>query len=193
MENTTEVEIVKRYIDEGVRARSLLDPHDVAEVARVVAHCFKNGKKLLLFGNGGSAADAQHIAAEFVGRFLKERRSLPALALTTNTSVLTAISNDYSYELVFARQVEAFGERGDVAFAISTSGNSRNVLEGVKAAKNLGIYTVGLTGGSGGKLKELVNKAVVVASDKTSIIQEVHIAVGHMVSLLVERELFGGF
>lgn len=185
------LELVKKYLDEGIRARASVDPRIVVEVASAVAQCFKQGNKLLVFGNGGSAADAQHIAAEFVGRFSRDRRALPVLALTTNTSSLTAISNDYSYESVFSRQIEAFGAKGDVAVGISTSGNSKNVLKGVLRASELGLLTVGLTGGSGGVLRAAVDKAIVVASDKTPIIQEVHIAVGHMVSLLVELELFG--
>ena len=150
------------------------------------------GRKLLLFGNGGSAADAQHLAAELVGRFQRERRPLPAIALTTDTSALTAIANDYGYDQVFARQVRALGARGDVALAISTSGRSPSVLHAVEACRALGIETIGLTGGDGGTLAGLVDLCLrVSASTHAARIQETHILIGHVLCELVDRRLFG--
>ena len=149
-----------------------------------------NGHKILLFGNGGSAADAQHIAAEFVGRFQMERTPLPALALTVNTSVLTGVGNDYAYESVFSRQIEALGSAGDVAVGFSTSGKSPNVLKALAAAKAKGLVTVALTGKFGGMLQEVSRYCLCVPSDQTPRIQESHILIGHIVSQLTEMELF---
>ncbi len=149
----------------------------------------RHGGKLLTLGNGGSAADAQHIAAELVGRYLKERRGLPALALTVNTSTLTAVANDYGYERVFARQLEALGRSGDVCLALSTSGNSPNVVAAATVARDLGIKVIGLTGRSGGQLKVLCDACICVPSDETPRIQEAHILVGHVLCDFVEREL----
>ncbi|MGC8773493.1 MAG: D-sedoheptulose-7-phosphate isomerase, partial [Conexivisphaera sp.] len=143
-------------------------------------------------GNGGSAADAQHIACELVGRYMMERRALPAIALTTNTSCLTAIGNDYSFDEVFARQVRALVRAGDVAMGISTSGRSRNVILGMRAARELGAGTVGLTGADGGELCSVSDVCVRVPSRLTPRIQEAHIAIGHIISEIVEVELFGG-
>ncbi len=158
----------------------------------LVAGAVGGGHKLLLFGNGGSAADAQHIAAELVGRFLGERRALPAIALTTDTSALTAIANDYGYDEVFARQVRALGRAGDVALGISTSGKSPSVLRAIEAARSLGLKTIGLTGGDGGKLVELVDVSLRVSASTLSCrIQETHILVGHVLCELVDRRLFG--
>ena len=161
----------------------------IEKAASVTAECLKQGHKLLFFGNGGSASDSQHLAAEFVGRYEKERRALPAIALTTDTSILTALGNDYGYERVFERQVEALGQKGDVLFAISTSGNSKNVLRGVHKAKEKGLYTIGLTGGSGGELKNLADLAIVIPSKKTSRIQESHIMIGHILCECVDELL----
>ena len=149
------------------------------------------GRKLLLFGNGGSAADAQHIAAEFLGRFRLERRAMPAVALTVNTSALTAIGNDYAFESVFARQLEAMAAPGDVAVGISTSGNARNVIEGLRAARRGGVVSVALTGAAGGLLAQEAEYAVRVPSDDTARIQEAHILIGHVWSEAVEQALFG--
>jgi D-sedoheptulose 7-phosphate isomerase len=150
------------------------------------------GGTLAFAGNGGSAADAQHIAAELVGRFIDERRGLPAIALTTDTSALTAISNDYGYDEVFARQVRALGRAGDVAVAISTSGRSPSVLRAVAAARELGMRTIGLTGGDGGALVSAVDVALRVSASTLSCrIQEVHILAGHVICELVDRKLFG--
>lgn len=153
-----------------------------------ITKCLKKGGKLIFFGNGGSAADSQHIAAEFIGRFQKERRSLPAIALTTDTSILTALGNDYGFDVVFARQIEGIGKMGDIAFAISTSGNSKNVIEGVKQAKKLGIKVIALTGCSGGKLAPLCDISLIVPSQVTARIQESHICMAHAICELVERE-----
>jgi D-sedoheptulose 7-phosphate isomerase len=162
----------------------------VAEVGRDLAEALRAGHRAFLFGNGGSAADAQHIAAELVGRYLRDRPALPAVALTVNSSSITAIANDYSYDVVFARQLEALGSAGDMAIGISTSGNSRNVLLGIEAAKRKGMASVGLTGLAGGQLKGLADRCICVPSADTPRVQEVHILVGHILSEIVETELF---
>ncbi len=160
-------------------------------ITRILLKSFKDGHKLLLCGNGGSASDSQHIAAEFVGRFHRERRALPAIALTTDSSILTAVANDYSYDDVFSRQVEALGQKGDVLIAISTSGNSRNVLKAVGKAKELGVITVGFTGADGGALKLETDFVFRAGSTQTPHIQEVHITVLHALSEAIEEVLFG--
>jgi len=160
------------------------------QVVKVLVAAFKGGHKVLLFGNGGSAADAQHLAAEFVNRFLIERPPLPAIALTTDTSILTSISNDYGYADTFAKQVKALGREGDVAIGISTSGTAANVVKAIKVAKDLGLKTVGLTGGDGGDLAKIVDFALVVDSSATPRIQETHIAIGHVLCEMVDRMLF---
>jgi D-sedoheptulose 7-phosphate isomerase len=156
------------------------------KLAEIVARGLRSGNKILLCGNGGSAADCQHIAAEFIVRIKRERRSLPAVALTTDTSILTATGNDYSYDQVFARQVEGLGQRGDILIALSTSGNSKNVLEAVKAARGKGITTVGFTGARGGALKEAADHCFQAQSHETPHIQEVHITALHALSEVVE-------
>jgi len=163
----------------------------IADVIREFVSALSSGKKLLLFGNGGSAADAQHIAAEFVGRFKLERTPLPALALTVNTSALTGIGNDYAYDEVFSRQVQALGSAGDVAVGISTSGKSPNVIKGLAAAKAKGLVTVALTGRFGDLLKEVSSYCLCVPSSDTPRIQESHILIGHIVSQITELEMFG--
>jgi D-sedoheptulose 7-phosphate isomerase len=163
----------------------------VAEVGHDLTEALRAGHRIFLFGNGGSAADAQHIAAELVGRYKLERPGLPVEALTVNSSSLTAIANDYSYEAVFVRQVEALGSAGDVAIAISTSGNSRNVVLAIEAAKRKGMASVGLTGKGGGQLKGVVDRCLCVPSEDTPRIQETHILIGHILSEIVETELFG--
>jgi D-sedoheptulose 7-phosphate isomerase len=162
----------------------------VAEVSKILVEAMEKGNKLILFGNGGSAADAQHIAAEFVGRFAFNRPPLPALALSVNTSCLTAIGNDYGYELTFSRQVEALGKSGDVAIGISTSGNSPNVLHGLAAAKKMGMPTVAFAGGTGGKMKGAADYLLCAPSNDTPRIQECHILIGHIISELVEATIF---
>ncbi len=174
----------QRFLDEYSEALESA----IAEVVRT----FQAGGKLLLFGNGGSAADAQHIAAEFVNRYLIERRPLPAIALTTDTSALTSIVNDYGVEDLFAKQVRALGRKGDAAIAISTSGNSANVLRTLEVCRELGIRTIGLTGGSGGKMVNMVDHLLCVsATAVTPRIQETHILIGHVICEMVDEVLFG--
>jgi len=162
----------------------------VTQAALQIVKALRAGGKVMFCGNGGSAADAQHLAAEFTGRYLKERRALPALALHANTSAVTAIGNDYGFDLVFARQVEALGKEGDVTVGISTSGNSPNVLRALEAAKSKSIYTVALTGASGGKMKDVADCAIRIPSEETPRIQECHILTGHIICEIVEEMLF---
>jgi D-sedoheptulose 7-phosphate isomerase len=162
----------------------------IARVSGLLIDAFRRGKKVILFGNGGSAADAQHIAAEFVGRFAFDRAALPALALSVNTSCITAVGNDYGFDLVFSRQIEALGHAGDVAIGISTSGNSPNVIQAVAVAKKMGLHTIALSGNSGGKLKNAVDHCICVPSNETPRIQECHILIGHIISELVEKAIF---
>lgn len=162
----------------------------VVDMGHLLIDCYEAGGKLLVAGNGGSAADAQHIAAEFVSRFNFDRPGLPALALTTDTSILTAVGNDYGYDQLFRRQIEANGVGGDVFLGISTSGNSPNILQGLEAARRKGILTFGLTGRSGGKMRELCDHCLCVPSDETPRIQEAHILVGHTLCAMVELALF---
>jgi D-sedoheptulose 7-phosphate isomerase len=163
----------------------------VVEVVQLIAQAFRDGKKVLLFGNGGSAMDASHIAAEFVNRFLMERPPLPAIALNTDTAVLTSISNDYDYSEVFSKQLAALGHEGDVVIGLSTSGNSPNVIKAIEIARKNGMKTVVLTGGSGGKLAALADYAFIVQTKHTPRIQETHITLGHTICQLVDEELFG--
>ena len=187
--------IVKAF-DESIRVKQAFlrdNLEALTQAIDAIVAAFKRGNKLLLFGNGGSAADAQHIAAEFTNRFLIERPPLPALALTTDTSALTAIANDYDYAQVFAKQVQALGKPEDIAIAISTSGNSPNVLAAIEACKKLNISTIGLTGGSGGKMIGKVDYILCVAEGKNSPrIQETHILVGHVICDVVDQKLFPG-
>ena len=162
----------------------------IVQVAQVIAAAFREGHKVLLFGNGGSSTDASHIAAEFVGRYHRERRPLPAIALATDMAAITCIANDYDYAEIFARQVKAHGQKGDIVIAISTSGNSPNVLKGLEAARALGLTTIGWTGGKGGKLADLVDHLFVVPSTVTARIQESHITLGHVLCELIEESLF---
>ena len=171
---------------EAVRAG---DQAPLVKAIEVIGEALANGQALLVFGNGGSAADAQHFAAEFVGRFARERRAVPALALTTDTSALTAIANDYGFERVFARQIEAFGAPGDVAVAISTSGNSANVIEGLRAASERGMTTVALTGRDGGEAGAIADIHLNVPHEVTARVQEVHGVLLHVVCELVEEGL----
>lgn len=184
---------IRALFDECARVqRTFLDEQaaPLEQAIDLVAGALSSGHKLLLFGNGGSAADAQHIAAEFVGRFLKERRAFPAIALTTDTSALTAISNDYGYDEVFARQVRGLGAPGDVALALSTSGRSPNVLKAVEVCREIGIKTIGLTGGTGGELLGRVDVGLrVSASTLSPRIQETHILIGHVLCELVDERL----
>ncbi|MCX5722725.1 MAG: D-sedoheptulose 7-phosphate isomerase [Nitrospirae bacterium] len=163
----------------------------IVQVATLMVTAFREGRKVLLFGNGGSATDAAHLAAEFVGRYKRERAPLPAIALATDIAAITCIANDYGYDELFARQVRAHGQKGDVAIAISTSGNSPNILKGVEAAKACGLITVGWTGGTGGKLAGMVDHPFVVPSAVTARIQESHITLGHVLCELIEEQLLG--
>jgi len=163
----------------------------LASIATAVVEAYRTGNKVLLFGNGGSAADAQHIAAELVGRFYKDRKPLAAVALNANTSSMSAVANDYSFDEVFEREVKALGHPGDVAIGISTSGNSENVVRALDSAKAEGLVTVALTGSSGGRLKEGVDHCLRVPSDDTARVQEGHITAGHIMCELVENALFG--
>jgi D-sedoheptulose 7-phosphate isomerase len=167
-------------------------PEKLLAVAEELTACLKSGKKILLCGNGGSAADAQHLAAELVGRFRKERRALAALALTTDTSILSAVGNDFSFEEVFSRQVEALGNAGDVLAAISTSGASKNVLAAIRKAKSTGLRTIALLGNRGGQMAALVDHAIIVPSSDAQRIQECHITIGHILCELVESSIVQG-
>ena len=174
----------------AVKEKAIAQQQDVLlDAAARLADCVAAGYKILLFGNGGSAADSQHIAAEFVNRFRVERPPLGAIALTTDTSALTAIGNDYHFDDVFSKQIAALGRSGDLAWGISTSGNSPNVLKGVEAAKELGLYTLGMTG-SGGKLADAADLVLRVDSDSTARVQETHITMAHILCELVDRILF---
>jgi D-sedoheptulose 7-phosphate isomerase len=183
----------RERVEESIRVKQDLLPDlgRCVEVARVLIEAYRRGRSMFLFGNGGSAADAQHIAAEFLGRFYFDRPAAPAHALTVNTSALTAISNDYSFEHVFARQLEALGQPSDVAVGISTSGNAANVLAGLRTARQRGMTTVALTGANGGRSRAEADYWVGVPSDETPRVQECHIMIGHIWSELVEAELFG--
>jgi len=161
----------------------------IERAARRVVACYRAGGKVLVMGNGGSAADAQHFAAELVGRYRRERRALPAIALTTDTSILTAVSNDYSFADVFRRQIEAHAVRGDVVFGLSTSGNSENVCRALDLARQRGAATIAMTGGSGGRMRDLADLALIAPSSETPRIQEAHITMIHIVCDLVEAEL----
>lgn len=160
-------------------------------VSDLITTAFKNGKKVLFCGNGGSAADAQHLAAEFSGRFYTDRDALPAEALHTNTSYLTAVANDYSYDVIYSRLVKGIGHTGDVLIGLSTSGNSKNIVEAFKVAREKGMITIGFTGDGGGKMKELSDHLFNVPSNDTPRIQESHILLGHIICQLVEEKYFG--
>jgi len=188
--------IVKDILNESIRVKKKIvdDPSLLSQINKIsslIVEAYRREKKVILFGNGGSAADAQHIAGELVNRLYLEREALPAIALTTDSSVLTSIANDYDYSRIFARQVEALAKEGDVVIGISTSGSSSNVIEAVKTAKEKGAKTVGFTGNKGGKLAELVDFVISVPSDETPRVQESHITILHIICCLVERELFG--
>jgi D-sedoheptulose 7-phosphate isomerase len=186
------LELISASLREGAELRTVVARDcstAIFEAASLITICLRAGSKLLFFGNGGSAADAQHLAAEFVGRFVRERVGLPAIALTTDSSILTALGNDYGFDQIFARQIRALGRPGDVAIAISTSGNSPNVIEGVKAAKKGDLKTIGLSGKDGGLLAKEANLAITIASTNTARIQECHITVGHLLCELTEEGL----
>ena len=186
-------DIVKNALYDSLKVEEDFINNNITEiilVAEKIVLAFTNDRKLMLCGNGGSAADAQHIAAEFINRFELERPPLPAIALTTDTSVITCIGNDYSFNDIFSKQVKAIGLEDDILMAISTSGNSPNILSAAKAAKDMGIYVVGLIGNDGGKLKGLVDSCLIVNSASTARIQESHILAGHIICKLVDYILF---
>jgi len=186
-------DIVIRVLEESasikkLAAESLADV--VTDAARIVIKAYRAGGKVLLIGNGGSAADAQHLAGELVGRFRMERKALPAIALTTDTSTLTALANDYGYDAVFSRQIEALAGAGDVLIAITTSGASANILKAIDTARSEGVAVIALTGEKGKQLADVADLAIMVPSTNTQRIQEVHITIGHIICQLVEEGLF---
>jgi D-sedoheptulose 7-phosphate isomerase len=176
---TAHNETIKKVIE--------MDKTVLSHVADIIVYALRNGNKLILCGNGGSAADAQHIAAELTGRYKTERMSLPGIALTTDTSALTAIGNDYGYEYVFSRQLEGIGKSGDVLIGISTSGNSENIIKAFESAKRMGIKTVGLTGRDGGKMNDVADYNIIIPSDDTPRIQEMHILIGHTICQIIDN------
>lgn len=183
---------IKDKILESIQIKEELMRSSISEIiaiAKCIIDCLSKGGKVIFFGNGGSAADSQHLAAEFVGRFKKDRKALSAIALTTDTSIITSLANDYGYEVIFAKQIEALGNKGDVAVGISTSGKAKNVIRGIEQAKQQGLVTVGLTGGKGGVLAKIADISLVVPSKVTARIQEAHITVGHVICELTEERL----
>ena len=185
-------ESILREIDESVSVKSLLrsEVDKISDASKEISKSLLNGGKVLIFGNGGSAADSQHFAAELQGRYIiADRKALPAIALTTDTSIITAISNDMDYGLIFSRQVEALCKKGDAVVGISTSGTSKNVVNGLLEARKIGARTIGLTGRKGGRLKEICDICICVPSDKTSRIQESHLLIEHILSMIVEADL----
>ena len=186
-------DIIARIVKESQRVKEDFirkNTYILIDLAEYISKAFKNDKKLMLCGNGGSAADAQHIAAEFVNRFQLDRHPLPAMALTTDTSIITSVANDYSFEEVFSKQIQALGVEGDILLAISTSGNSKNILSAIRTAKEKHLYTVGLIGGDGGEMVTLVDLSLVVKSNQAPRVQETHILAGHLICELVEYILF---
>ena len=185
--------LIEHFVTESLRVKSEFFQNNatlIADTAEKMAQALRDGRKILLFGNGGSAADAQHIAAEFVGRYIPDRMPLPALSLATDPSALTSLGNDYGYNAVFSRQIQALGNTGDIAIGISTSGNSPNVLEAMDVARTKGLLTIGFTGESGGKMNGRTDVLFRVPSGMTPRIQETHITLGHVLCELIDRELF---
>jgi D-sedoheptulose 7-phosphate isomerase len=185
--------LIDEFVAESLRVKAQFfqdNKERIAQTAATIANALRRGRKMLLFGNGGSAADAQHLAAEMVGRFGPDRSALAAISLSTDTSILTAVGNDYGYDRVFARQIEALGQAGDPAIGISTSGNSPSVLLALDVAKAKGLFTIGFTGESGGQMIERAEVLFRVPSRQTPRIQETHILLGHIICELVDRELF---
>jgi D-sedoheptulose 7-phosphate isomerase len=187
-------DIIKDVIKESIKVKeAVLNKiyKEIKTAAGMIAVSLKKSGKIMLFGNGGSAADAQHIAAEFVGRFKLERQGLASVALNTNTSIITSIANDYGYEEIFSRQIEAIGSDNDIAIGISTSGNARNVIAGILEAKRMGLKTIALTGSGGGEIAAIADLSLIVPSDNTPRVQEAHIVIGHIICELAEQNLFG--
>jgi len=188
-------DFIRKQIEESLKVKTLLLEDEntfrlIEESALQCCKALRNDKKIIFAGNGGSAADAQHLAGELVNRFGFERPGLSAIAITTDTSVITSIANDYGFERLFARQIEAIGKKGDVLLALSTSGNSANIIEGIKEAKKVGIITIGLTGSSGGKISQLCDLCLKIPSDDTPRIQEAHILIGHIICSIIENSLY---
>lgn len=186
-------QLISDYIEKSISVKKDVrgDIPNIACIAGILAKASRNGNTIFWFGNGGSAADAQHLACELVSRFFIERKGLPSVALTTNTSELTAISNDYNFDRIFSRQIEALAKPGDVAIGISTSGNSANVIEAFRTARRNGVTTIAMTGKTGGMMKKEADFLIAVPSDVTPHIQESHIMIGHILCYLIEKELFG--
>jgi D-sedoheptulose 7-phosphate isomerase len=189
------MDFVRKQIEESLKVKTLLLEDEnilksIKESSSLCCEAIRKDKKIIFAGNGGSAADAQHLAGELVNRFGFERPGLSAIALTTDTSVITSIANDYGFEKLFSRQIEAIGKKGDVLLACSTSGNSANIIEGLKEAKKTGIITIGLTGRSGGKMEQFCDLCIKVPSEDTPRIQEAHILIGHIICSLIENSLF---
>jgi D-sedoheptulose 7-phosphate isomerase len=184
-------EIIKQHILEHEivlnSIESLIEP--IQEVADLMSKCLSNGGSILWCGNGGSASDCQHLAGELVGRFVGDRRPLRSISLNSDTSVMTCIINDYGYEHIFSRQVEALGSSGDILVGISTSGNSQNILNAFKKANKIGMHTIGFLGKGGGKASALVSNSIIVPSDTTARVQEIHILIGHIICDLIEEKL----
>src|SRR3989338_8319705 len=194
MENELLMDDIELQLQESIDTKKALLSANldiIRKIADTVVNAFRNNHRIYLIGNGGSAADAQHIAGELIGRFKINRRPLPAIALTTDTSVITAIANDFGYETCFARQIEALAKPGDILLAFSTSGNSKGILNAVQVAKSLRAITIGFTGKDGGLLKSVVDICLKIPSDNTPRIQECHITVGHIICSIVEKEIFG--
>ncbi|MBI5871937.1 SIS domain-containing protein [archaeon] len=183
-------EQIEQHIRESIKAKENLDINGIEKAANIIINAFKDNKKLLIFGNGGSAADAQHFATELAVKYKKDRHPLKAIALTTNTSLITAGANDYGYEHIFERQVEQLAEQGDVVIGISTSGNSANIVAGLKKAQELGALAIGLAGANKGKIEEYCNIIINAPSANTPIIQECHILILHLIVGIIENELF---
>jgi D-sedoheptulose 7-phosphate isomerase len=188
------IESIRRVVAESLELKKKFfsaNEELIAQLAREICIALENGNKVLLYGNGGSAADSQHIAAEWVGRFQRERRALPAIALTTDTSILTAVGNDYGFDQIFVRQMRALGRKGDISIGISTSGDSPNVLAATEAAREMGLVTVGLTGGDGGKLGSKVQYHLNVPFKSSARVQEIHIMIGHILCALSDENMKG--
>ncbi|MGE0269074.1 MAG: D-sedoheptulose 7-phosphate isomerase [Candidatus Omnitrophota bacterium] len=183
---------IKKIFEESLAVKQTTLNQNVEVIihaVEIIIESLKGHGKILFFGNGGSAADSQHVAAEFIGRFQKERRALAAMALTTDSSIITSLSNDYSYDIIFSRQIEALGRKGDVAFGFSTSGNSKNVIAGIEKARELGLKTIVLTGCDGGQLKGMTDVNIIVPSNSTARIQESHMCIYHTICELVENQI----
>lgn len=188
-------EEIKNYIQTSINTKQAILASDsilscIESAVNIIVSAYKSGNKVLVAGNGGSAADAQHMAAEFVSKFFKDRPALTSIALTTNSSIITAVGNDYSHEFVFARQVQAYGKENDVYIAISTSGNSKNIIKSIEAAKSIGLKVIGLTGAKPCLMDKLCDLIIKIPSDETPIIQESHLMVEHIICAEVEKALF---